>query len=37
MKMEKELYDNHLISEEDSLFMCVPSSLDENLDEKYNY
>ena len=37
LNMAKELYDNNLISEEDSLLMYVPLSLDENLSEKSNY
>ncbi len=37
LNMAKELYDNNLISEEDSLLMYVPLSLDENLNEKSNY
>ena len=37
MMMAKELYDNKLISEESSLLMYVPLSIDENLDKKSNY
>lgn len=33
----KELFDNNLISEKESLLMYLPSSIDENPNQKYDY
>jgi hypothetical protein len=35
--MAKELFDNNLISEKESLLMYLPSSIDENPNQKYDY
>jgi len=36
-EMAKELYDNNLISEKEALLLYIPSSIDENPNQKYNY
>jgi len=35
--MAKELYDNNLIPEKEALLLYLPSSIDENPNQKYNY